>query len=699
MDVYSHRKQTYKAVLAHQTPRQGSFEQRILPTQVSLPFHSTDAPPQQGPATNSRVNISRTQQHQSTYQQRPQLQYSYQQPATKLAHGRIPSYLPQVSNNNNKRTPYYSKVVEPATPNKTSIFGDIYTNKKDTSDKKPATKGFQKWSTWRIPSSDNTTNTSPPLLLSTTIHIVKTFERRDPKFVYHQNRNPRRILTKPSKPAKNDGYDNEDHDYILHVNDILGEDKNHSYRVIDLLGQGTFGQVVKCEHLSTGKLFSVKVIKNRPAFRTQSCLEVEILKQLNQKMDAKNQHHILRLEHTFNHKNHLCLVFELLSFNLYELIKQNGFKGLSIQLVRNITTQLLETLVFLADIMIIHCDLKPENILLESVDSPKIKVIDFGSACHKANPGYTYIQSRFYRSPEVLLKCRYTHAIDMWSLGCIVAELFLGIPLFPGANEYDQLVRIIDMLGEPTSDLLDRGGNTLLYFDRESIGHNKYQYKRKSRDKYNKDNNKQEMPNKRYFEHKTLPEIIMHANPSSQSPATGTQAFQLEHQMRQWLVDFLLKTLTLSPIRRWSPKEALQHPFITGHPSTQPLSEIDDQQKLNHECYLYHQRQKQQQQKQQQENSTRKIESFETAPFVELSNPPQRSRSLNITSRTEPATIAERRAIKRQHALSMGPPVPEKSTSMESPHRVSFAPLPLFKTTSTKPTTTLKSVLKHTSYQ
>lgn len=82
-------------------------------------------------------------------------------------------------------------------------------------------------------------------------------------------------------------------------------------------------------------------------------------------MDANNQHHILRLEHTFNHKNHLCLVFELLSFNLYELVKQNGFKGLSIQLVRNITTQLLETLVFLAEVMIIHCDLKPENILLE----------------------------------------------------------------------------------------------------------------------------------------------------------------------------------------------------------------------------------------------------------------------------------------------------------------------------------------------
>jgi serine/threonine protein kinase len=76
-----------------------------------------------------------------------------------------------------------------------------------------------------------------------------------------------------------------------------------------------------------------------------------------------------------------------------------------------------------------------------------IKIIDFGSACHEANRIYTYIQSRFYRSPEVLLGLQYTGAIDMWSLGCIVAELFIGIPLFPGSSEYNQLRRIVDMLG------------------------------------------------------------------------------------------------------------------------------------------------------------------------------------------------------------------------------------------------------------
>lgn len=82
-----------------------------------------------------------------------------------------------------------------------------------------------------------------------------------------------------------------------------------------------------------------------------------------------------------------------------------------------------------------------------SEKSLTIKVIDFGSSCHEANRIYTYIQSRFYRSPEVLLNMRYTGAIDMWSFGCIVAELFLGLPLFPGSSEYNQLFRIVEMLG------------------------------------------------------------------------------------------------------------------------------------------------------------------------------------------------------------------------------------------------------------
>lgn len=200
--------------------------------------------------------------------------------------------------------------------------------------------------------------------------------------------------------------------------------------------------------------------------RSFTFFDISHVAQLNNQCDPHDEHHILRLRDSFIHKNHLCLVFELLSSNLYELIKQNQFQGLSTQLVKVFTAQLLDSLTVLKEARLIHCDLKPENILLKScvlvlsrdaylfihpasrrLQSPQIKVIDFGSACHERQTVYTYIQSRFYRSPEVLLGIPYTAAIDMWSLGCIAVELFLGLPLFPGTSEYNQITRIVEMLG------------------------------------------------------------------------------------------------------------------------------------------------------------------------------------------------------------------------------------------------------------
>jgi len=92
---------------------------------------------------------------------------------------------------------------------------------------------------------------------------------------------------------------------------------------------------------------------------------------------------------------------------------------------------------FLERARIIHCDLKPENILLKQANKSGIKIVDFGSSCFEDEIIYTYIQSRFYRAPEIILGLRYTIAIDMWSFGCIMAELYMGYPIFPGENEQE----------------------------------------------------------------------------------------------------------------------------------------------------------------------------------------------------------------------------------------------------------------------
>ena len=133
------------------------------------------------------------------------------------------------------------------------------------------------------------------------------------------------------------------------------------------------------------------------------------------------------------------------------------FKGVSLNLIRKFSRQILKSLAFLArpEVDIIHCDLKPENILLRHPRRSAIKLIDFGSSCYANKRMYTYIQSRFYRSPEVLLGLGYDQKIDVWSLGCVLVELHTGEPLFGGSDQCDQMCRIVDILGMPPVKMIE----------------------------------------------------------------------------------------------------------------------------------------------------------------------------------------------------------------------------------------------------
>ncbi|KAH8683126.1 kinase-like domain-containing protein [Tricladium varicosporioides] len=411
-------------------------------------------------------------------------------------------------------------------------------------------------------------------LQALTSHLPSTYRICNPSFKYESSRNPRRVLTKPSKGLKNDGFDNEDSDYILYVNDILGsEETGHKnrYLILDVLGQGTFGQVVKCQNLKTQEVVAVKVVKNRTAYFNQSMMEVSVLDLLNTKLDKNDDHHLLRLKDTFIHRQHLCLVFELLSVNLYELIKQNQFRGLSTTLVRVFAQQLLTGLSLLNKARLIHCDLKPENILLKNLESPIIKIIDFGSACDERQTVYTYIQSRFYRSPEVLLGLPYSSAIDMWSLGCIVVELFLGLPLFPGSSEYNQVSRIVEMLGNPPNWMLEMGKQSGEFFEKrhDVDDYGRRTYHLKSMEQYSREHGTKEQPSKKYFQATTLPEIIR----SYAMPRKNMKQTEIDREMqnRVAFIDFVRGLLNINPLERWSPQQAKLHPFITQQKYTGPF--------------------------------------------------------------------------------------------------------------------------------
>lgn len=183
-----------------------------------------------------------------------------------------------------------------------------------------------------------------------------------------------------------------------------------------------------------GELVALKVIKNKEKFHVQGKVEVKVLKHLK-KCDVDENYHVIHIKDSFNFRNHLIITFELLSINLYEFLKGNSFQGLSSGLIRRFAIQLLQGLRLMEKLEIIHCDLKPENVLLKKANKSGIKIIDLGSSCYADERIYTYIQSRFYRAPEIILGIPYTTKIDMWSFGCIMAELCRGYPIFPGESE------------------------------------------------------------------------------------------------------------------------------------------------------------------------------------------------------------------------------------------------------------------------
>ncbi|KAI9022213.1 kinase-like domain-containing protein [Phycomyces nitens] len=258
----------------------------------------------------------------------------------------------------------------------------------------------------------------------------------------------------------NHGYDDDRGDYHIVLRDHL----IYRYEVIDVLGKGSFGQVLKCFDHKNGQIMAIKLIRNKKRFHAQAMVEIKILEDLI-KWDPKDTHNNVRMTGHFSFRNHLCIGFECLSINLYDFIKTNNFKGFSMGLIRKFTIQLLNSLSLLYKNKLIHCDLKPENILLKHPSKSTIKVIDFGSSCLENEKVYTYIQSRFYRSPEVILGMNYSMAIDMWSVGCILAELYTGYPLFPGENEQEQLACIMEIQGVPDKSIIDQSSRRKLFFD------------------------------------------------------------------------------------------------------------------------------------------------------------------------------------------------------------------------------------------
>ncbi|BFZ58072.1 serine/threonine protein kinase, CMGC, dual-specificity [Savitreella phatthalungensis] len=326
-------------------------------------------------------------------------------------------------------------------------------------------------------------------------------------------------------------YDDNRGDYKI----VPGDHLAYRYEIVDVLGKGSFGQVVCCLDHKLGIVVAIKLVRNKRRFHAQALIEVDILKRLHE-WDPDCQHNTLRYREHFYFRHHLCIVSDVLSMNLYELTKLRNFKGCSMQLVRSFASQILQCLSLLSRHGVIHCDLKPENILLVNAWQSDVRVIDFGSSCFQDQRVYTYIQSRFYRSPEVILGMSYGLGIDIWSLGCIVAELLTGVPLFPGEDEQEQLGCIMEIFGPPERRLVEHSSRAKLFFDAQG-----------------------------------RPKPCVSSKGVRRRPSTRSLA-QAIRSNDDKMLDFLTRCLKWDPQKRMTPEQALKHPFITGEPMPEPPS-------------------------------------------------------------------------------------------------------------------------------
>ena len=399
------------------------------------------------------------------------------------------------------------------------------------------------------------------------INIVKTYKEIKPDFCYQEMGQTKKCLTYPDTGMYNNNLDNEEHNLIVFAGDII-----NNYCIVDLLGQGISGRVYEVYKNNDSKnRFAMKIVKNKKIYRNQSLIELKMVATLNKNCFMKNHQlncHIINLQDYFFYQEHLCMVFELLHENLYQSLQHNHLQGISLNSINFIIKQLLQAIEQIHSLGIIHCDIKPENILVKiKLDKDKsdisIKLTDFGCACLKNSIIYSQVQSLFYRAPEVILGIPYTQAIDIWSIGLVTVELFLGKPLIPGYSEYDQLKKIIKIIGKIPDSMLQKANKKIFNQFVQDKGKNSFTLREPKKgeifdeksDIYNTD---YKIP----FDLNGLDDILT-LKRSSKIKGVSLNNSQNSTDLVTF-IHFLKCMLTILPEKRWSATQLLNHPFITG---------------------------------------------------------------------------------------------------------------------------------------
>ncbi|XP_042870196.1 probable dual specificity protein kinase madd-3 isoform X2 [Penaeus japonicus] len=358
--------------------------------------------------------------------------------------------------------------------------------------------------------------------------------------------------------------DDEDGHLIYRNGDVLQD----RYKIITTLGEGTFGKVVKCRDLQSDRHIALKIIKNVEKYREAAKLEINVLEKLAEK-DPHNKHLCVRMLSWFDYHGHVCIAFDMLGLSVFDFLKDNNYRPYALEQVRHISYQLCYAVKFLHDNKLTHTDLKPENILFVDSDydltyDPKkkrdirtvkrtdIQLIDFGSATFDHEHHSTIVSTRHYRAPEVILELGWQQPCDVWSIGCIMFELYLGITLFQTHDNREHLAMMERILG-PIPYRMGRKTRTKYFY------HGKLDWDEKS-------------SAGRYVRENCKPLRVMLSRYLSYQTSSDE-----DHRL---LFDLITKMLEYEPGQRISLSEALRHPFFEKIPPHQRLG--DDHRERSH---------------------------------------------------------------------------------------------------------------------
>ncbi|XP_011902832.1 PREDICTED: dual specificity protein kinase CLK1 isoform X1 [Cercocebus atys] len=335
--------------------------------------------------------------------------------------------------------------------------------------------------------------------------------------------------------------DDEEGHLICQSGDVLSA----RYEIVDTLGEGAFGKVVECiDHKAGGRHVAVKIVKNVDRYCEAARSEIQVLEHLNT-TDPNSTFRCVQMLEWFEHHGHICIVFELLGLSTYDFIKENGFLPFRLDHIRKMAYQICKSVNFLHSNKLTHTDLKPENILFVQSDyteaynpkikrdertliNPDIKVVDFGSATYDDEHHSTLVSTRHYRAPEVILALGWSQPCDVWSIGCILIEYYLGFTVFPTHDSKEHLAMMERILGPLPKHMI------------------------------------QKTRKRKYFHHDRLDwDEHSSAGRYVSRRCKPLKEFMLSQDVEhECLFDLIQKMLEYDPAKRITLKEALKHPFF-----------------------------------------------------------------------------------------------------------------------------------------